>query len=297
MASEPTDKTTPEPCEYEPDVRNLPELEDIEDIEVDLLIEAVYRRYGHDFRHYARASLTRRLCRAVDQEALDSLSALQARVLRSPACMTRLVDSISVNMTSMFRDPAFFTLFREAILPELRTYPQIRLWLAGCATGEEVYSVAIMLAEAGLYERARIYATDISELALDHARSGIVPLSAMQQHTRNYLATGGLSDFSSYYTVRHQDAFLQDDLKRHVVFAHHNLVTDSSFNEFHVILCRNVMIYFDPYLRNRVHTLLHGSLRRLGFLGLGSRESLRFSPIEALYEQLVPAEKWYRRAR
>jgi len=269
----------------------------IEDIEVDLLIDAIRRRYGYDFGEYARSSLTRRLCRAVKEENLSSLSMLQHHILRSPEAMARLVDNISVSMTAMFRDPEFFAAFRQRIIPELKTYPRLRIWMAGCATGEEVYSVAILLIEAGLYERCRIYATDVSERALEQAQTGVMPLSAMRQYTRNYLEAGGNQDFSSYYTTRYDSVLMKDSIKGNITFSRHSLASDSSFNEFHVILCRNVMIYFEPELRNRVHLLLADSLRRLGFLGIGSRETLRFGPIESSFQQLPGNEKWYRKQR
>jgi chemotaxis protein methyltransferase CheR len=268
-----------------------------ESIEIDLLLDAVYRRYGFDFREYARASLRRRLQRRVALEGLRSVSGLQERLLHDPACMERLLLDLSINVTAMFRDPTFFRAFREKVVPLLRTYPFIRIWSAGCSTGEETYSLAILLQEEGLYERTRIYATDINEAVLHQASQALFPLEKMQEYTENYLAGGGTRAFSEYYTAAYEGAQFDRSLADNIVFARHNLATDRSFNEFQVIICRNVMIYFDTPLQNRVHALFYESLQRLGVLALGPKESLAFTPHVEAYDVLDLQEKLYRKAR
>jgi chemotaxis protein methyltransferase CheR len=271
--------------------------EDVERIELDCLLQAVYRRYGWDFREYSPASLRRRVWRRIRQEQLESISALQERVLRDPAVMELLLLDLSINVTAMFRDPSFFRALREEIVPVLKTYPFARIWNAGCSTGEEVYSLAIVLDEEGVYDRTRIYATDLNETVLERAREGVFPLAKMKEYTQNYIRSGGKRSFSDYYTSAYDGAAFDRSLLRNVVFAQHNLVSDASFNEFHLIVCRNVMIYFDRALQNRVHELFYSSLVRLGVLALGHRESLRFSPFDDRYDELDPLERLYRKRR
>ncbi len=269
--------------------------DDLEDLELWLLLEAVHRRHGLDFRDYAATSLRRRLRHHLHEEGLGSLSVLQDRVLHDPSALQRLAAALSVSVTSMFRDPAFFASFRHRVVPLLRTYPTFRIWHAGCATGEEVWSMAILLEEEGLSSRTRIWGTDMSEAALARARSGRLPLATMQANTTNYLLAGGKSAFSQYYAVEGAEAVLDRALHERVVFAAHNLVTDGSFNDFHVVLCRNVLIYFNRTLQDRVHALLHQSLVRLGVLGLGARETLRFSACERSYQELDDEHRLYRK--
>lgn len=276
------------PAEYPPE---------LERIEVELLLEAVYRRYGFDFRSYAYSSLRRRLWKRMEAESIATVSALQASVLHDSAAMERLLHDLSVNVTTMFRDPGFYTVFREEVVPLLRTYPFVRVWHAGCSTGEEVYSMAILLEEAGLYERTRIYATDIDERVLRQAKERIFPLEKMQEYTQNYQSAGGTRSFSEYYTAMYDGAVFAPSLLRNVVFAQHNLATDGAFAEFNVVLCRNVMIYFDRSLQNRVHHLFYDSLANFGLLALGSKETLRFSEVEDRYETLSAKEKIYRKVR
>jgi chemotaxis protein methyltransferase CheR len=283
---------TSEPILPQPPVGYAPELEKVE---IELLLEGIFRHYGFDFRAYAYASIRRRLWKRINAEQLGSVSELQARVLHEPEVMERLLMDLSVNVTAMFRDPSFYAAFRAKVVPLLRTYPFIRIWHAGCSTGEEVYSMAILLKEEGLYERARIYATDINESVLQQAREGIFPLDKMQEYTQNYLHAGGTRAFSEYYTAAYDAALFLPGLREHVVFAQHNLVTDRSFSEFNVILCRNVMIYFDRSLQSKVHELFYGSLPMYGILGLGSKESLKLSPYEDYYEELDAREKIYRK--
>ena len=270
---------------------------DLERLEIELLLEGIYRQYGFDFRSYAYASLKRRLWKRIEAEGLKTVSGLQECLLHQPEVMERVLLDLSVNVTAMFRDPTFYQAFREKVVPVLRTYPFIRIWHAGCSTGEEVYSMAILLREEGLYDRARIYATDINEVVLRRARSAIFPLEKMQEYTQNYLKAGGRRSFSEYYTAMYDGALFDQTLTRNVVFSQHNLVTDGSFAEFNVILCRNVMIYFDRDLQNRVHELFFQSLATFGVLALGSKESLRFSSHEDEYEALDVREKIYRRVR
>jgi len=270
---------------------------DLEEIELSLLLEGVFRQYGFDFREYAAASLRRRVWRRVHAEGLDTISALQAKLLHDPASMERFLLDLSINVTAMFRDPTFYLAFREKVVPALRTYPFTRIWVAGCSTGEEVYSLAILLEEEGLYDRTRIYATDINESVLDRARSGVFPLDKMREYTQNYIKAGGTRAFSEYYLAKYDGAQFQRSLIENVVFAQHNLVSDRSFNEFNVIVCRNVMIYFDRALQDHVHRLFYESLATFGVLALGHKESIRFSPHDDAYEELDPSEKLYRKTR
>src|SRR2546428_6729248 len=271
--------------------------EELEDLELRLLLEGVFRRYGFDFREYAPASLRRRVWRRVHAERLGTISGLTEKLLHDEATMERLLLDLSINVTAMFRDPTFYVAFREKVVPILRTYPFTRIWVAGCSTGEEVYSLAILLEEEQVYDRARIYATDINESVLDRARSGVFPLDKMREYTQNYIKGGGTRAFSEYYLAKYDGAQFQRSLTENVVFAQHNLVSDRSFNEFNVIVCRNVMIYFDRTLQDRVHELFYESLGMFGMLGLGAKESIHFSPNEDCYEELDPTERLYRKVR
>jgi chemotaxis protein methyltransferase CheR len=274
-----------------------PARDDVEEIELSLLLEGVYRKYGFDFREYAPASLRRRVWRRIYAEKLSTVSALQDKLLHDPACMERLLLDLSINVTAMYRDPSFYVAFREKVVPLLHTYPFTRIWVAGCSTGEEVYSLAILLQEEELYGRTRIYATDINESVLERARAGVFPLDKMREYTQNYIKAGGKRAFSEYYLAKYDGAQFQRSLIENVVFAQHNLVSDRSFNEFNVIVCRNVMIYFDRALQDRVHRLFHESLMTFGVLGLGHKESIGFSPHSEAYEELDPNEKLYRRMK
>ena len=269
---------------------------ELEKLEIELLLEAIYRHYGFDFRSYAFSSIRRRIWKRIGAEGLPNVSSLQERLLHDPQVMERLLLDLSINVTAMFRDPGFYRAFRDQVVPLLRTYPFIRVWHAGCSTGEEVYSMAILLEEEGLLARSRLYATDINEVVLQQARAGIFPLERMQEYTENYIKAGGKRSFSEYYTAKYDGALFSPTLTENVVFSQHNLVTDRSFSEFNVILCRNVLIYFDRDLQTRVHGLFYDSLVTFGILGLGSKESLRFSQYEDCYEQLA-SEKLYRKVR
>jgi chemotaxis protein methyltransferase CheR len=267
----------------------------LEDIEIKLLLEGIYQYYGYDFRNYAVSSLKRRIHSFIRLEGLENISALQEKLLHERTCLERFLLSLTVNVTSMFRDPSFYLAFRKQVVPLLRTYPFIRIWHAGCSTGEEVYSMAILLQEENLYHRCRIYATDTNEKVLQNAKSGIFPLKLMQEYTQLYLRAGGKQSFSEYYTAAYDHAIFRASLRENIIFAQHNLATDSSFNEFNVIFCRNVLIYFNQILQKRVHTLFHNSLCSFGILGLGKQESLRFTSYEQYYEEIAKGEKLYRR--
>jgi chemotaxis protein methyltransferase CheR len=271
------------------------ETRDVEEIEVALLLEAIFRRYGFDFREYAPASLKRRLWRRAHAEGLETISALQSRLLHDPACMEQLLLDLSISVTTMFRDPSFYTAFREKVVPLLKTYPFARIWVAGCSTGEEVYSLAIVLEEHGLLERTRLYATDINEAVLERARLGVFSLEKMREYTQNYLLAGGTRAFSEYYLANYDGAVFDRRLVENAVFAQHNLVSDRGFNEFHAIVCRNVMIYFDRSLQGRVFQLFHDSLIRFGVLALGHKETIRYSGFEDRYEELDGLEKLWRK--
>lgn len=266
----------------------------LEQLEIELLLEAVYRRYGFDFREYAQASLKRRLWRRMTAEGLETITQLHDLLLHDSECMERLLLDLSINVTSMFRDPSFYVSFRENVVPALRTYPFTRIWCVGCSTGEEVYSLAILLREEGLYDRARIYATDINESVLATARAGVFPLDRMQQYTQNYIRSGGTGEFSEYYVAAYDRARFTRELTENVVWAQHNLAMDRAFNEFNVIICRNVLIYFDKPLQDRVHRLFTESLERFGVLALGRKESIIFTPFADRYEEIDADERIYR---
>jgi chemotaxis protein methyltransferase CheR len=267
----------------------------IGEIEVDLLLEGIHRVRGYDFREYARASLLRRVANQVKKEKVPTVSALLDRVLHDPECMDRLLIGLSVTVSAMFRDPGFFRALREQVVPLLRTYPFVRIWQAGCSLGEEAYSLAILLEEEGLLDRCRIYATDISEHILAQARAGIYPLDLMQKYTENHLRSGGIRPFSEYYTAAYDNAVFRPSLRERVVFAQHNLVTDGVFNEFNLVLCRNVMIYFNRQLQERVHQLLYDSLASFGVLGLGAKESLSLTSLQDSYQDLDGTHRLYRK--
>jgi chemotaxis protein methyltransferase CheR len=269
----------------------------LEDTEVQLLLEGIYLHYGWDFREYATASLRRRIWKCIRDQNLSTVSAFQERILHDPAYMERFLLSVSVNATAMFRDPGFYRAFRQKAVNALKSYRRIRIWHAGCATGEEVYSLATLLHEEGLYERCLVYATDMNETVLAKAKEGIFPLRAMQEYTENYLAAGGRRSFSEYYTTKYEKAIFRPALRKNIVWAQHNLVTDGSFNEFNAILCRNVMIYFNKSLRSRVHRLLHESLTMSGILALGSKELLQYTPEEHCYETLDGHARLYRKVK
>lgn len=278
-------------------VNRVAEVLQVEDIEIKLLLEGLFLVYGTDFRNYASASLKRRILESMRAEGLETVSDYQALVLHDRVAMERLLVRLSIHVTSMFRDPTFYLTFRQKVVPLLKTYPSVRVWHAGCSTGEEVYSMAILLEEEGLLSRAKLYATDISKDVLRRARDGIFPLAQMQEYTVNYLRAGGKRQFSDYYMAQYDNVLFHPRLKQNLVFLEHNLVTDSSFNDFHVVLCRNVMIYFNKILQQRVHDLFYQSLVMFGIFGTGNKESLKFTTHEDAYESLDAQDRLYRKVR
>ncbi|SNS79794.1 MCP methyltransferase, CheR-type [Sphingomonas laterariae] len=266
-----------------------------EDIELDLLLDAIWRHYHYDFRGYSRGSLHRRLMRAQQRFGCESLSQLQHRVLREPAVFAELMGFLTIQVSEMFRDPAYFRALREQVIPHLRTYPSIKVWIAGCANGEEFYSLAILFREAGLEQRTIFYCTDISPAALTKAEAGIYSLDRIQQFTENHRLSGGTRSLSDYYTAAYGAAVFDKTLRRRAVFAEHNLASDAVFSEVHLVSSRNVLIYFDRELQDRALGLFSQSLVRDGFLGLGSKESLRFSRYSDGFSDFNEAEKIYRR--
>ncbi len=267
----------------------------VESLEIRLLLEGIFQKCGYDFRDYALASIRRRIWRRVKGEKLTTISALQEKVLHDPECLERLLEDFSVSVSDFFRNPAFFRIIREKVLPVLRTYPFVRIWHAGCSSGEEAYSLAILLHEECLYEKCRIYATDFNPAVLEKAKAGIFPLKRMKQFSENYIRSGGKAVFSEYYTARYDNALFKSFLRKNILFTQHNLVTDESFNEFNMILCRNVMIYFNRELQKRTHRLIYESLPQWGVLGLGEKESLKFTPYENRYECLDQKQKLFRK--
>ncbi|HVX26434.1 MAG TPA: protein-glutamate O-methyltransferase CheR [Parafilimonas sp.] len=264
----------------------------IKDDEIDLLINVLAENYGYDFTNYARASLKRRINRLLTVDRLPSFAELFYRVKNDENYLTHVIEELTVNVTEMFRDPSVFKFIRENILPVLATHPFIRIWHAGCATGEEVYSTAIMLDEAKLLHKSLIYATDINPSVIENIQRGIFPLGQLKQYSENYIASGGKKDFSAYYTAKYDFAKFDQHLKQKVVTSTHNLVSDRSFNEFQLIFCRNVLIYFNKVLQDRVLKLFDDSLEKLGFLVLGTKENLRFSVVAGKFMQLGKEKIW-----
>lgn len=264
----------------------------LKDGEITLLLNDVATLYGYDFSQYSRASLKRRLNRICLVDRFSSFAELRYRVVNDASYLQRFVEEITVNVTEMFRDPGFYKTLRNEVIPRLGTYPLIRIWIAGCSTGEEAYSVAILLKEANLYHKSLMYATDINPSVLEKAARGIFPLSQMRSYSENYILSGGKSDFSTYYVAGYDNVKFDGSLKERMIFSTHNLVSDTSFNEFQLILCRNVLIYFDKELQDRVFRVFDESLQNLGYLALGTKETLRFSPLESRYRQLKDEKIW-----
>ena len=264
-------------------------------IEIKLLMEGIYQVYGYDFREYAEASLRRRVTQWLAGSGFSTLSLAQSYLLRDRTVFDSLLRGITVNVSEMFRDPAFFKAIREQVVPHLKTYPFVKIWHAGCATGEEAYSMAILLLEEGMKDHFRIYATDINEEVIRKAQAGIYPLQELHHFTRNYQHAGGTGSFSDYYTARYDHAILMPSLREHIVFAAHNLAVDADFGEMNLILCRNVMIYFKQTLKERVLGLFDSSLVPGGYLCLGTKESLDHRKISDRYEAITPRMQIYRK--
>lgn len=268
----------------------------VEDLEIQLFLEALYQRYHYDFRHYAQASIKRRLTQARTQLNFSSVSAMQDALLHDPSMLSRLLNYLTVQVSEMFRDPAYFRSLREKVLPHLRTYPSLKVWIAGCSNGEELYSLSILFREEGLQQRTLFYATDINPEALRAAEAGVYPLEQIRKFTENHQRSGGKSSLSDYYTADYGRAVFDKSLRSQVVFSDHSLVTDAVFAEMHLISCRNVLIYFDRPLQDRAIGLFKDSLARKGFLGLGAKESLRFSEHASSFVEFDRQDKIYQRS-
>ncbi|MFY7815597.1 MAG: CheR family methyltransferase [Chryseobacterium taeanense] len=269
----------------------------IKDEEVEYLIKDVYEMYGYDFSEYSRASFKRRVNRICLIDRFTSFAELRYTIVNDPEYLKRFIEEITVNVTEMFRDPLFFKTLRDKILPQLGTYPLIRIWVAGCSTGEEAYSIAILLKEANLYHKSLIYGTDLNPSVLEKARSGVFPLQQMKLYSENYILSGGKKDFSDYYTANYDSVKFDKSLQEKLILSTHNLVSDSSFNSFQLIICRNVLIYFDRGLQERVFNLFDNSLENLGFLALGAKETLRFSKLDENYRQIDDQRIWKKQDR
>jgi chemotaxis protein methyltransferase CheR len=269
----------------------------IQDEELETLLTDVLEWYGYDFTDYSRASLKRRVNRLLSLDKFPSIAEFRYHLQNNENYMHRFVEEITVNVTEMFRDPSFYKTLRSEVLPYLATHPVIRIWHAGCSTGEEVYSMAMLLKEANLLHKSLLYATDINPTVLDKMKKGIFPLVQMKQYSDNYIQSGGIKDFSQYYTVKYNLAKFDESLSEKIIVSTHNLVSDRSFNEFQLICCRNVLIYFDKDLQDKVLKLFNESLDQLGFLALGSKENIKFSPIDKSFKQIVPKEKIWRKTK
>lgn len=269
--------------------------DDARKIEIDLLLAGIRTRYGYDFTHYSHASLVRRLDKAREQAKVLRFTELLDRLLHDEKCFDEFLKHMSITVTSLFRDPAFYRAIRERIVPLLKTYPFVKIWHAGCATGEEVYSMAMLLHEEGFIDRARIYATDFNKHSLDIAQQGVYPARHMEAYAANYREAGGLQEFSDYYSAGYELAKFKDFLKERITFSYHNLVTDGVFGEMNLICCRNVLIYFDKTLQDQVLTKFSESLRHGGFLCLGNKESLNFTAIKQQFEVVEAKQRIYKK--
>ena len=277
------------------DVKIETPVEPLFDLEMKLLLEGVFQKYQYDFRNYSVASLRRRITQALERFDCRTVSQLQDRVLHEPAVFTQMLQYFTVQVSEMFRDPDYFRALRTQVVPLLKTYPSVKIWVAGCSNGEEVWSLAIMLAEEGLLERTLIYATDINADALKVAEGGIYALNRIEKFSENYRRAGGTGSLSDYYTAAYDGAVFDRSLRQQMVFADHSLATDSVFSEVHLVSCRNVLIYFNSNLQDRAIKLFHDALVHRGFLGLGSKESLRFTSLAAAFSDFSGAEKIYQR--
>lgn len=266
-----------------------------ENIELTLLLEAIFLKYGYDFRSYSKAHMKRRVLRRMSIAEVGSIAELMHKVLNDRSFFKVLLSDFSINVTEMFRDPTFYKAFRREVIPVLRTYPFIKVWHAGCSTGEEVYSMAILLKEEGLYDRTQIYATDFNEIALQKAKDGIYPVDAIKDHTYTYQQAGGTGSFSDYYIAKYDSAILDQSLKKKIIFADHNLVTDNVFGEMQVVVCRNVLIYFNRELQDRAIKLFVDSLGNGCFLCLGTKESIKFSSFSHKFENFAGKENIFRK--
>jgi chemotaxis protein methyltransferase CheR len=263
--------------------------------EVEELLEVIFNLYGYDFRNYARASMLRRLNRFILDANIKDAYELKYKLVNDKKFFEYLLQRITVNVTEMFRDPTFYLSLKKNVIPILESYPVVKIWHPGCSSGEEVYSMAIILHEAGLLKRTRIYATDINPQNIEKAKEGIVAIENMKEYTSNYIRAGGATDFSSYYTARYNNAIFKQELRKQIIFSQHNLVTDQVFNEFQMVCCRNVMIYFNKALQSQVVNLFYDSLAPLGYLALGMKESLLFSDMKNNFSVVDKTNKIFRR--
>lgn len=268
------------------------ELTDKSDEQIEILLSDALEVYGYDFTGYSKASLKRRILRLYLLDNFVSFAEFRYKMRTEPGYFKRFLEQVTINVTEMFRDPDFYKTLRKEVLPKLGTYPFIRLWVAGCSTGEEAYSISIILKELGLLKKSLIYATDINSAVLEKAAQAIIPLSKMKQYSENYIASGGTENFSDYYSANYSLAKLHDDLKSKIIFSTHNLASENSFNEFQLILCRNVLIYFDRQLQTKIFELFDNSLENLGYLGLGSKESFDFSILSKKYKKIEGQKIW-----
>lgn len=264
-------------------------------IEIDLFLEAIYQKYGYDFRNYGKAHIKRRILHRLQLSKIPSVSEMQYKVLYEEAFFNLILKDFSINVTEMFRDPSFYKNIREEIIPILKTYPFIKIWHAGCSSGEEVYSMAILLMEEGLYDRTQIYATDFNHQILRKAKEGIYPINKIKEFTANYQKSGGTKSFSDYYMAKYESVIFNSELKKNIVFADHNLVTDKAFAEVHMIVCRNVLIYFNKDLQNKVLKLFTSSILPGGYLCLGTKETIRFSDCNIYYRTVIESEKIFKK--
>ncbi|WLV24006.1 protein-glutamate O-methyltransferase CheR [Aciduricibacillus chroicocephali] len=276
---------------WEEEMESNPQVE----MEIDLLLEGIFQLSGYDFRGYAKSSITRRVLNRMKIDNIPTVTRVLDKAFHEKGFLQQLLNDFSINVTEMFRDPEFFRALREQVLPELAKLPEIRIWHAGCSSGEEVFSMAILLKEAGLYERSVMFATDFNDNILKRARQGMFPLAKMQAYTKNYISAGGMRAFSEYYTADRNAAYIDPALMENMIFWQHNLVTDYTFNEFDLVICRNVLIYFSSELQAKVQKLFYNSLSDGGFLGLGDKETLRFTTISNAYEDFNEQNRIYRK--
>lgn len=268
---------------------------DIQNIEIDLILEAIFKKNGYDFRQYGRAHIKRRILHRLQLSKLPSISEMQHRILYDDEFLQLVLKDFSINVTEMFRDPGFYKRIREEVIPILKTYPFIKIWHAGCSSGEEVYSMAILLQEEGLYDRTQIYATDFNHQILAKAKEGIYPISKIKEFTLNYQKAGGKGSFSDYYMAKYESVIFNNDLKKNIVFAEHNLVSDGTFAEVHLLMCRNVLIYFNKELQNKVVELFSTSILSGGYLCLGTKETIQFTTSMQKFDTIFDAEKVFKK--
>jgi chemotaxis protein methyltransferase CheR len=268
---------------------------DLSEFEISSLLQAVYQKYGYDFRQYSQAHIRRRITNRMTMSGLENISQMQSKILNDKLFTANFLQDLSITVTEMFRDPGFYKSLRENVIPILKTYPFIKIWHAGCSTGEEAYSMAIIMQEEGLYDRTTIYATDFNQQALNQAKEGIFSYAMIKEYTANYQLSGGIESFSNYYVSNYDNVIMNQSLKKNIVWANHNLVTDSVFAEVHLVLCRNVLIYFDINLQNKVQKIFYNSLINGGILCLGSKECIQFTDLHDKYTALDKKQRIFKK--